>query len=275
MANIFHASIDEHGKISGGSSGDQTGKEVCVRSWYSKPWNKVLRYKDSSVAKKVSQIGKKLANSNLVGYDQYNRNSLYQTLKKHNFDVDAYIANGKKTETDCSAFQYACWCCLVPSMRSDSNAPTTSTWASFASKHGFTVFTNSSYTASSSKLIDGDICLSEAHHVVGVCDVGNSTSSSQSTSQTSQPTSPNFTVGNTYTLQTELKVRTGAGTNYAAKSHNQLTADGQKHDTDRDGALEAGTKVTCQAIQKVGNDIWIKSPSGWLAAYYQGNIYIK
>lgn len=86
---------------------------------------------------------------------------------------------------------------------------------------------------------------------------------------------PSYKVGSTYTLQVELKVRTGAGTNYAAKSHGQLTADGRNHDKDGDGCLDKGTKVTCQAVKNVGNDIWIKAPSGWLAAYYQGEVYIK
>lgn len=86
---------------------------------------------------------------------------------------------------------------------------------------------------------------------------------------------PSYGVGKTYTLQTELKVRTGPGTNYSAKKHSQLTSDGKKHDKDGDGALDKGTVVTCKEVRNVGNDIWIKSPSGWLAAYYQGNIYIK
>ena len=31
---IGHASIDENNKASGGKSGDQTGKEICIRNWY-------------------------------------------------------------------------------------------------------------------------------------------------------------------------------------------------------------------------------------------------
>lgn len=42
---IVHASINENGKVTGGKSGDQTGKEICVRSYYNKPWNYILRYK--------------------------------------------------------------------------------------------------------------------------------------------------------------------------------------------------------------------------------------
>lgn len=86
---------------------------------------------------------------------------------------------------------------------------------------------------------------------------------------------PSYTAGHEYTLQVELKVRTGPGTNYSAKKHSQLTADGQKHDKDNDGCLDAGTVVTCQAVRNVGNDIWMKAPSGWMAAYYDGKVYIK
>ena len=47
-----------------------------------------------------------------------------------------------------------------------------------------------------------------------------------------------YCVGNTYTLQNEMKVRTGPGTQYRAKSYKELTADGSKHDKDGDGALD-------------------------------------
>ena len=90
-----------------------------------------------------------------------------------------------------------------------------------------------------------------------------------------KPSSPSYTVGKVYTLQTELKVRTGAGISSAAKTHSQLTVDGRKNDKDKDGALDAGTKVTCQAIKVIGSDVWMKAPSGWMAAYYQGKYYIK
>ena len=53
------------------------------------------------------------------------------------------------------------------------------------------------------------------------------------------------------------------------------STDGQKHDADKDGALDPGTKVTCKEVSREDEDIWIKTPSGWLAAYYKGNVYIK
>lgn len=86
---------------------------------------------------------------------------------------------------------------------------------------------------------------------------------------------PTFKVGNNYILGVELNVRKGPGTNFAKKSWNQLTVDAKRHDKDRDGALDPGTVVTCLEVKKVGANIWIRCPSGWLAAYFNGKIYIE
>ncbi|BCZ45866.1 hypothetical protein psyc5s11_19330 [Clostridium gelidum] len=45
---IVHASINENGGTTGGTAGDQTGKEICTRSYYNKPWNYILRYNEGS-----------------------------------------------------------------------------------------------------------------------------------------------------------------------------------------------------------------------------------
>ena len=182
---ICHASIDENGRAHSGAAGDQTGKEVCTRSWYSKPWDVMLRYKDSSIAKKAAKIAKKLANSNLVGYDQYQRNTLYQALKSYDWDVDKYIKSGKKTETDCSAFIYACYCCLIPAMRSNSNAPTTSTMKSFYTKHGFTAYATSKYISQDTNLKTGDVLVKSSSHTVMAITDGSGSSSSATTTATS------------------------------------------------------------------------------------------
>ena len=46
--HVVHASINEKGTISGGKTGDQTGREICVRSYYEHPsgWTYHLRYED-------------------------------------------------------------------------------------------------------------------------------------------------------------------------------------------------------------------------------------
>ena len=40
MIKIGQASRDERGRYSGGIAGDQDGKEVVIREWYNRPWNK-------------------------------------------------------------------------------------------------------------------------------------------------------------------------------------------------------------------------------------------
>lgn len=171
---LVHASISE----TGGSgwdgkakAGDQNSKEVCVRSWYSRPWDIALRYPDDKIRLKAAAAAVKLANSNLVGYDQSERNTLYKALKSCNWDVDAYIKSGKKTETDCSAFVYAVYCCFVPSMRSDGNAPRTATMINKYRDWGFAIITKENVNLSSGYgLTNGDIVVKENSHTAMVTD---------------------------------------------------------------------------------------------------------
>lgn len=86
---------------------------------------------------------------------------------------------------------------------------------------------------------------------------------------------PGYKAGHTYTLQAEMKVREGAGTSFRAKSHEELTEDGRKHDADGDGCLDKGTRVTCKEVEQSGDDTWIRTPSGWVAAVYNGKVYVK
>lgn len=180
---LVHSSISENentGLDGKAKSGDQTGNEVCVRPWYSKPWDIMLRYHDKSIGAKAAEAAVKLANSNLVGYDQSERNTLYKALKDVNFDVDAYIKTGKKTECDCSSFVYAVFSCFVPGMRSDGNAPVTSTMRILYMKWGFDVFTGSDYL-NGNKLINGDILVKEYAHTVIATD---------GTTSETEPTNP-------------------------------------------------------------------------------------
>lgn len=100
------------------------------------------------------------------------------------------------------------------------------------------------------------------------------TTGTTATKSTSTAT-PIYTVGKTYTTQGELVVQKGAGTNYTKVGYSGLSANAKTNDKDKDGAIDKGTKVTCKAIKKVGNNIWMKIPSGWIAAYYNGKVYVK
>lgn len=78
---------------------------------------------------------------------------------------------------------------------------------------------------------------------------------------------PVFKVGTVYELTTEMTVRTGHGTDFAKKTHSELTSGGQKCDADKDGALDVGTRITCQEVYDGSKAIWVRCPSGWICAY--------
>ena len=77
MIKIGQASRDERGRYSGGLAGDQDGREVAIREWYNRPWNKVLRCKDVAKAEKIAVAMEKACKNNCIGYDQSQRTTLY------------------------------------------------------------------------------------------------------------------------------------------------------------------------------------------------------
>ena len=105
---VGHASIDERGKISGGVAGDQTGKEVCQRSFYmhKKGWY-VLRAKDDEVAEKIAQCMEWACANPFVGYDQYERLDLYDSVKNLKFKCDINTLK-VYVECDCSSLVRTC-----------------------------------------------------------------------------------------------------------------------------------------------------------------------
>jgi len=87
-----------------------------------------------------------------------------------------------------------------------------------------------------------------------------------------------FRVGQTVTTMVALNVRAGAGTNHRQLRRNELTADGQRNSQNRaDGlaTLNNGTRVTILELRNVGNDIWARIPSGWVALRYNGNMHVR
>ena len=45
--NLVQARVNELGTVTGGQTGDQTGGEIAVRSYYNFPWDCVLRYREN------------------------------------------------------------------------------------------------------------------------------------------------------------------------------------------------------------------------------------
>ena len=54
---ICEATGNENGGITGGQSGDQTGREICINSYRNYPWNYVLRYVAEDSGSRETQSG--------------------------------------------------------------------------------------------------------------------------------------------------------------------------------------------------------------------------
>lgn len=169
MAMIAHASIDERGKTKGGQAGDQTGKEVCRRKWYNKPWGVVIRFTNAVMREKVARCMEMAADNNNIGYDQNQRNTLLNLARKYNYDVSKVK---EPCETDCSALvSVACMYAGIPEsyLTYQGNCATTRTLKHILRATGeVDVYTTPLYTSKSDKLIRGDILLKEGSHVAVV-----------------------------------------------------------------------------------------------------------
>ena len=169
MIKIAHASKDEKNGIKGGVSGDQTGKEVCIRTWYSRPWTCVIRFKDPDMRDKVAVAMEHAAANDRIGYDQNQRNTLLAAVRKLNYDPKNVTI---PVETDCSALVTVA--CIYAGIAEEAlvkggNSATTSTLKSRLKATGeVSVFTTKDYTHDTDKLLRGDILLSEGHHVAVV-----------------------------------------------------------------------------------------------------------
>ena len=114
MANLFAwASIGENGKAVGGIRGDQTGREVKVGYYYNFGQNIIIRFRDIEKGRKLAKIAKWLANSNILGYNQNDRESFFKECEKRGWNwkvIKRDIKKGKfpPCNTDCSAFAAAC-----------------------------------------------------------------------------------------------------------------------------------------------------------------------
>lgn len=103
---IGNAVGDEHGKASGGEAGDQTGKELRIIPWYKnkKGW-RVFRPKTAELAEKLAYCMREACNNPHIGYDQKQRNTLYEVSKSVGFDC-AKVS--EPCECDCSSLVRVC-----------------------------------------------------------------------------------------------------------------------------------------------------------------------
>ena len=164
---IGSARIDENGHACGGRAGDQTGREVSTQSWYrhAKGW-RVFRARSPQAAEKIARNMQCACDNRHIGYDQYQRLTLYEVSKPLGFDCKQVKAD---CETDCSALVRVC--CAYAGIRLP-NFRTTDEPAALLNSGAFAELTGAKYTDQSAYLRRGDILVTrtQGHTVVVLSD---------------------------------------------------------------------------------------------------------
>lgn len=188
---IGHASIDERGRVSGGAAGDQTGREVCTRSWYNKPWIAVIRPKEKSAAEKIARAMEQACANNNIGYDQSQRTTLFTQAKAKNWNLAAIRT---KCETDCSALVAVC--VNAAGIPVSKDIYTGNEKSALLNTGGFTAYTESKYISTDRYLKRGDILLAKGHTAVVLGNGAQAMTPSAGKVQTSNTGMPTIRKGN-------------------------------------------------------------------------------
>lgn len=165
---IGSARIDENGNAHGGKAGDQTGKELSTQNWYlhKKGW-RVFRCIDPEKAKKIAACMKAACANSKIGYDQYDRLTLYNVAKNVGFDCSKVTT---ACETDCSALVRVC---LAFAGITVANFRTTDEASKLLGSGMFVELTESKYRTKSTYLRTGDVlCTPVQGHTVVVLNDG-------------------------------------------------------------------------------------------------------
>lgn len=166
---ISNSGSDENGRYHGGQAGDQTGNEWRIRDWYNRPWNCVLRHPLAEVRACLATLAVKAAENNMIGYDQYQRDTYGKALEAAGWDPSRITT---KVESDCSKG-------VVDNIIASGNILGIEKLRKFAGTYtgnmrnaaklaGFQILTAPKYLANDEYLLAGDILLNDAHHTCTV-----------------------------------------------------------------------------------------------------------
>ena len=173
VVRIGQATSNEKGELTGGSAGDQNGKEVAMANWsYASgdkynSWKHVFRAKDTAARLKIAQAAIDACNNNHIGYDtgSSDRKSCFKEAQKIHFDLSKVAVN---CETTCSELANVCIAAagLSSYLPVNKAAYVESLTSQLSSSSEFT--DNKSYATTSVNLLPGDIIISGSHTAIVV-----------------------------------------------------------------------------------------------------------
>ena len=166
---IGHASISENGSVNG-AKGDGTGKEVCVREWYSKPWDFMAIHPEEAVREKHAKAVEAACANDNIGYGQGDRNTLNTLAKAVGYD----LSKVGKCNCDCSSLQnVAAVASGAAGVSYGGNGWTTSTMKAALQKAGYKIITAREYLDNAAYCVRGAIYVKTASHTI--CGLDNGT----------------------------------------------------------------------------------------------------
>ena len=242
---IGHVSIDTKGQSTGGIAGDQTGKDLCIRSWYNKPWIKVFRPITNIVAESLASAMEAACKNDHISYSSSNKTSLFNEAKKVNFDLN-------KITNDCTSDNVAliAVCANAAGLPVSANMTIGTEEKLLTRTAAFIILTGKEYLNSSQYLKRGDILLANGHTAI-VLSNGDKIKNNNVNANNNKLL--NEIIG-TAIAKEPMNIRTGPGINYKVI-----------------GTLAKNTKVNVLNISSSGwlKIIWSKSKSGY--AYVSNN----
>ena len=166
---VGSARIDERGKAYGGRAGDQTGRELSTQKGYLHKKGWVFRAKSRDAALKIAADMEAACGNSHIGYDQWQRNTLYKAAEPLGFDCSRVRTD---CETDCSALVRVC-CAYAGIMGLPSDFRTGNMPKNLLATGMFVELRGAKYTDQSAYLGKGDILVTKTHgHTVVVLDDG-------------------------------------------------------------------------------------------------------
>jgi len=155
---------DEKGGAHGGVAGDQTGNELSVRPYYvqSKGW-RVFRPIDHEKGLVIAQTAKAACDNPNIGYDQWQRLTLYNEAQKVGFNLSKVST---PCETDCSALVRVCCAAAGIDVR---NFDTSTEPAALMATGAFEELTGTKYTRSPDHLRPGDVLVTSVKGHTETC----------------------------------------------------------------------------------------------------------
>ena len=156
---IGHASCDENGKAIGTRKGDQTGKEICTRSWYDGKWNVCLECTDTKLAKKAAEIMQDICSDGSYGYSQPHRWTGYKSIVAGGGNISKGAG-----DFDCSSLVISCYILAGLDMAADGY--TGNMRKRMLATGKFKEYTDAAHLRADNLAKVGNVYIREGHHVV-------------------------------------------------------------------------------------------------------------